>query len=197
MRDRTGKQLSSGEIMTKIARRLRTILAESEILVLHIVGWIPIHSIRRLFYKAAGMNIGNGSAIHTGARLYHPRGISIGNDTIIGELVVLDGRGKITIGNHVALATNVMMYTSEHDINDEHFKPIYEPITVNDYVFIGPGAIILPGVVIGKGAVVAAGAVVTKHVEDFSIVGGVPAKVIGKRALTNPSYKLGRASWFR
>lgn len=64
-------------------------------------------------------------------------------------------------------------------------------------MFIGPRAIILPGVKIGKGAVVAAGAVVTKDVEKFTIVGGVPAKVVGERKNKNPSYKLGRARLFQ
>ena len=64
-------------------------------------------------------------------------------------------------------------------------------------MFIGPRAIILPGVTIKRGAVVGAGAVVTKDVEEFKIVGGVPAKEIGERQNKNPNYKLGRAAWFR
>ena len=68
---------------------------------------------------------------------------------------------------------------------------------IDDYVFIGPRAIILPGVKINKGAVIGAGAVVTKDVTEFSIVGGVPAKVIRQRALRDLNYKLGRAAWFR
>jgi len=64
-------------------------------------------------------------------------------------------------------------------------------------VFIGPRAIILPGVTVGKGAVVAAGAVVTKDIPDFSIVGGVPAQIIGERKTKDLHYKLGRARWFR
>lgn len=55
------------------------------------------------------------------------------------------------------------------------------PIFIDDYVWIGVGAIVLQGVKIGKGAVIAAGSVVTKDIEPYSIVAGVPAKVIGKR----------------
>ena len=95
------------------------------------------------------------------------------------------------------IASEVMIYTSEHDINDVHFKAHVSPVVINDYVFIGPRAIILPGVTIGRGAIVGAGAVVTKDVADFAIVGGVPAKQIGERENKNPSYHLGRAAWFR
>ena len=56
-----------------------------------------------------------------------------------------------------------------------------EPITVEDYCWIGYGAIILAGVTVGEGSIVAAGAVVTKNVEPYSIVGGVPAQLIRKR----------------
>jgi maltose O-acetyltransferase len=144
----------------------------------------------------AGIKIGKGSTIHTGARFYDLK-IKIGEDTIIGENVVLDGRDNIDIGNHVDIASEVMIYNSEHDINSSDFKAISAPVTVEDYVFIGPRAIILPGVKIGKGAIVAAGAVVTKDVPPYAIVGGVPAKIIGERKNKNLNYKLGRARWFR
>ena len=90
-----------------------------------------------------------------------------------------------------------MIYNAEHAINDEAFKATQNPVVIDDYVFIGPRAIILPGVTIGKGAVVAGGAVVTKDIEAFNIVGGVPAKVIGERENKEPRYRLGRAAWFR
>ena len=55
----------------------------------------------------------------------------------------------------------------------------------------------MPGVKIGKGAIVAAGAVVTKDVNPFEIVAGVPAKLIGERKNKDPHYKLGRARLFQ
>ena len=183
--------------MERLFRRMYTIIQELEIMILHIVGHMPVHSVCKLFYRLAGMKIGRGSAIHMGAKFHDPKGIKIGRDTIIGEQVVLDGRGSLTIGDHVDFATGVMVYTAEHDVHDPDFKARVEPVIIEDYVFIGPRSIILPGVKIGKGAIVAAGAVVSKDVEPFTIVGGVPAKHIKERELKNPSYKLGRAAWFR
>jgi len=70
-------------------------------------------------------------------------------------------------------------------------------VKIEDYVFIGPRVIIQPGVKIGYGAIVAAGAVVTKDVLPYSIVGGVPANIIGERKLKNLHYRLGRARLFQ
>lgn len=183
--------------MKKVERRLRAILTEFVNLILRIVGFIPSHHVRRFFYRISGVNIGKGSSIHMGAVFYDPKNIEIGEDSIIGEGAVLDGRAKLKIGNHVDIASEVMIYNCEHDVNDPNFNAICAPVVIEDYVFIGPRAIILPGKKIGKGAVVGASAVVTKDVSEFSIVGGVPAKLIGERQNKNLDYKLGRAAWFR
>ena len=182
---------------TRIVRRITTVTREFIVMILHCVGHLPIHHVRRFFYRIAGMHIGEGTSIHTGLKLYNPAGIKIGKDTIIGEDAVLDGRGPLVIGNHVAFATGVMIYNSQHDIRDPQFAATTQPVHIDDYVFVGPRAIILPGVHLGKGAVVGAGAVVTKDVPPGVVVGGVPAVPIGDRPLQHYSYKLGRAAWFR
>lgn len=183
--------------MNRVLRRIKTVFWEFVVFKLGIVGHIPIHHIRRFFYRLCGVKIGKGSTIHMGAVFYNPKNIKIGEDTIIGENCVLDGRDNLHIGNHVDIATEVMFYNAKHDINDENFKPVFAPVVVEDYVFIGPRAIILPGVRIKKGAVVAAGAVVTKDVDEYTIVGGVPAQPIGERKVKDLNYRLGRAAWFR
>ena len=168
------------------------------------VGELPSHHLRRFFYRLAGMKIGAGSTIHMRARIYDPRHITIGEDTIIGERASLDGRkqlanskGGLTIGSHVDIASEVMIWTSEHDLRSPTMAPIEEAVVIEDYVFIGPRSIILPGAHIGKGAVVAAGAVVTKDVPAGTIVGGIPAREISQRGVSDFNYHLGRARWFQ
>jgi len=95
MLDKTGRQLSLKEVIEKMFQRLSNILLELEIFLLHLVGSIPSHHFRRWCYRLAGVKIGKGSTIHMGAVFYNPRGIIIGEDTIIGEKAVLDGREKI------------------------------------------------------------------------------------------------------
>ena len=89
---------------------------------------------------------------------------------------------EIRIGNNCLIGPDVGIYTAGHRLEPEgRTLDVYGmPITIGNDVWIGGHSTILPGVTIGNGAVIAAGAVVTHDVEPYTIVGGVPAKVIKK-----------------
>lgn len=171
-----------------------------------LTGFIPSHIIRLLLYRGLfHIRIGKDSSIHWRAQFNNPAGIVIGHNTVIGNDAFLDGRYKrvwksgenrvlgyiqslfssenrpLRIGNNVSIAGEIRVYTMEHDIDATDFAEIGAPVTIEDYVVIGTRVTILPGVTIGKGAVVASGAVVTKDVEAYTVVGGVPAKHIRDR----------------
>ncbi|TRZ53922.1 acyltransferase [bacterium] len=195
--DKDGNKLPASKAVGKITNRFYNFFLDLWLYKLWIIGYCPSHTIRKFFYKISGMKLGRGATFHMGARFFYPKNIEIGEGTIVGDHAFFDGRAKITIGKQVDIASQVMIYNSEHDLADPTFKATEEPVTIGDYVFIGPRAIILPGVNIGNGAVIAGGAVVTKDVPENTIVGGVPAKVIGERPLKNQNYKLGRARLFQ
>ncbi len=196
-RDRMGKSLTYDQVLAKVFNRLYNYLADFGLYLAYVGSLIPSHHVRRLIYRLARAKIGKGSSIHVGLRFYSLKNVRIGEDCVIGNDCFFDGRDKLLIGSHVDIASQVLIYNSEHDITAEDFHPILEPVEIGDYVFLGPRVIILPGVKIGKGAVIAAGAVVTKDVPEFAIVGGVPAQIIGERRLKDPHYKIGRARLFQ
>lgn len=195
--DKNGNKLTLSSSIKKIFMRVGSVFLDIKLFALWVVAYIPSHLIRNSLYRIAGIKIGKRSTFHMGARFYQPKNISVGDGTIIGSHAFVDGRANVEIGSNVDIASEVMIYNSEHDINDPEFKATEEPVEIGDYCFIGPRVIIMPGVKIGRGAIVAGGAVVTKDVPDFSIVGGVPAKVIGTRNISNPKYNLGRPRLFQ
>lgn len=196
--DKYGRKLSLTVALVKIKNRLFNYWLDFALMWIHLVNdLVPSHLVRQWVFRLAGGKIGRGSAIHMGVRYFQPSGIELGADTIIGFRSFLDGRDSLIIGNHVDIASEVMIYNSEHDINSPEFIATTAPVEISDYVFIGPRTIVMPGVKIGRGAIIAAGAVVTKDVAEFSVVAGVPAKKIGERKLTQPKYILGRARLFQ
>jgi acetyltransferase-like isoleucine patch superfamily enzyme len=197
MKDQRGRNLSSSQIIEKVFTRIRTVALEFWLMILRWVGYIPLHSVRKIFYLFSGINLPWDSTIHMWANFFNPANIQIGHNTIIGDHCFLDGRAPLKIGNHVDIASQVLIYNDEHNVNSADFGNSYGQVTIGDYVFIGPRAIILPGITIGQGAVVAAGAVVTKNIPDFEVWGGVPAKKIFDRQIKNPDYRLGRPMLFQ
>lgn len=196
-KDKMGRKLPIASGLKKVFNRLISYVIDLDLFILRLIGWIPVHSLRVLCYKLDGVKVGKKAHIHMGTQFFNPGGVFIGEGSVIGQNAFLDGRDKLVIGKHVDIASDVLIYNSEHDINSEDFAPICAPVEIGDFCFIGPRAIILPGVKIGKGAIVAAGAVVTGDVGEFDIVGGVPAKVIGRRKNNEPKYVLGRSRLFQ
>lgn len=196
-KDRMGRALTLRQAWGRLLNRLYNYLADFALFWLHLLCFVPSHHFRRFIMRLGGAKIGAGSSIHMGCRFFSLKNLKIGQDSIIGEYCFLDGRASLMIGNHTDIASQVLIYNSKHDVKDEEFKTVEEPVIIGNYVFIGPRVIIQPGITIGDGAVVAAGAVVTHDVPSGKIVGGVPAQEIGDRKIKDYHYRLGRARLFQ
>lgn len=148
-----------------------------------------INPLRRVLLKSCGEKVGFGRKINVS----NWENCEIGNHVFIGDgAFLMCANAPIKIANYVMFGPNVTMITGNHRIDivgkymtditvDEKRKEDDEAIIVEDDVWVGANVTILKGVKIGEGSVVAAGAVVTKNVPPFSIVAGVPAKVIAMR----------------
>ena len=163
--------------------------------------------MRRATWRAMTKRFGHGVRIGRGALAKHPETFEIGDGVFVGEQSFIQGRidGRCVIGNHVWLGPQ--SYFDARDLVIEEFVgwgpgakvlgsmhsgdpidvPIMQtdleikPVRIGAWADIGVNAVILPGVTVGRGAIVGAGAVVAGDVEPFSIVAGVPAKLLRRR----------------
>lgn len=142
----------------------------------------------RLFYLRRVMKVirepGRVSFFEPAIYIGNGRKVSIGRDCQINENVFIQG---CKIGNYVMIAPNVSILSKGH-----HFEKLSVPMVlqgeseeklpvIEDDVWLGRSVVVMPGVRIGKGSIVGAGAVVVKDVAPYSIVGGVPARLIRVR----------------
>ena len=154
----------------------------------HIINHVPSHTLRLWFYRRImGFMIGRGSTIFMNCKFDCTKGLNIGENSVINAYCRLDSRRGLVIGNSVSISEEVILLTGDHDdllgIIDRN-----KTITIEDFVWIGTRAMILPGVKLGKGAVIAAGSVVTKDIEPFAVVAGVPARKIKNRPYSDLNY---------
>lgn len=169
--------------------------------------------MRRAIWRALARTFGDGVRIGRGAICKHPETFEIGSNVFIGEQAYLQGRfdGRCVIGDHVwigpqsyfdardlAIGESVGWGPGAKVLGSTHTGlpvgvPIIEtdltirPVRIGAWSDIGVNAVVLPGVTVGKGAIVGAGAVVTEDVEAFTIVAGVPARLLRRRETLEPN----------
>ena len=122
-------------------------------------------------------NIGENSRVMPPVTVVRGNKVRIGKSVVVMNNSLFMAAGGINIEDDVIVAANAQLISNNHDFYD-HAVLTCKPVHLKHNCWIGAGATILPGVTIGENAVVAAGAVVTKDVEDNTIVGGNPAKLI-------------------
>ncbi len=142
--------------------------------------------IRSFVFRFLFKKRGKGFFTYPGVRFLHCYNIEIGDRCSLNYNVILNGRGRLVIGDDFTCGPGVIVWTVEHHFRDRTRKvleqgEIEQQVTIGNDVWCGAHSVILSGVTVGEGTVVAAGAVVTRDTEPYSIVGGVPAKVIDYR----------------
>jgi len=126
-----------------------------------------------------------------GIRFYDDGRIECGENSYIGELSTIQSSEGylVKIGKSCAISHNVRIYTFTNISNQDFSKEIKDSykanVIIEDFVWIGANVFICPGVTIGKNSIVGANSVVTKDVPPFTIVGGVPAKVLKYKTIKN------------
>ncbi len=130
-----------------------------------------------------GAKVGYKANIYASVKIWAPWNLEIGDYSSIGPGVDCYNQGKIVIGNQTIISQKTYLCASSHDYTISNFPLILKPINIKNQVWIAAAAFIAPGVHIGNGAVIGAKSAVFKNVDEWSLVGGNPAKFIKKRLI--------------
>lgn len=122
-------------------------------------------------------------------KMYGDGSITIGEGSYVGEnsTIQVAKHHFVNIGKYCAISHNVRIYTTstipDNDWAVHEKVKSSKNVTIGDYVWIGANVFINPGITIGDNAVVGANSVITKDIPAYTIVGGVPAKVIRSKKI--------------
>lgn len=136
---------------------------------------------RSLLLKRLLGSVGHGAIIEPPFHCTYGGNTHLGDHVYLNFSCVILDNNAVRIGHHVMIGPAVQIYTAAHPMEAEtriRGLEVAKPITIEDEVWIGGGAILLPGVTVGRAAVVGAGAVVTRDVPPRVVVAGNPARVI-------------------
>ena len=157
-----------------------------QVLLFALPRYPALNWVKARFLGLMGARIGRRPTFYPGVWIAPGRGLVVGDDVdfALGTLIV--SNGGVTIGSRVLIGYRTQILSGNHVVPQRPgriFGAGHErkPVTIGDDVWIGGNCMIMPGVTIGEGAIVAGGSVVTKDVEPFAIVGGVPARLIRYR----------------
>ncbi|WP_436698366.1 acyltransferase [Nocardioides sp. BYT-33-1] len=147
------------------------------------VGHVPFAALRHWIYRRAGttLDLRSNGMIMMHVEFNAPARLAIGRNSVIGRRCRLDARGGIRIGANVNIGSECALQTAKHDADSPSFADSYGPIEIGDRAWLGERVLVLADVRIGEGAVVAAGSVVARDVPPFTMVAGVPARVVRAR----------------
>ncbi|WP_405380797.1 putative colanic acid biosynthesis acetyltransferase [Maribacter sp. LLG6340-A2] len=132
-----------------------------------------------------GAKIDSSAVVYSSCKVYLPSNLVMKANSCLGPEVNCYNVDKVTIGLNVTISQRVFICGASHDIRKKEHPLITAPINFKDNSWVGAEAFIGMGVSIGKGAVVGARAAVFKNVDDWSVVGGNPAKFLKKREFKN------------
>ncbi len=141
---------------------------------------------RQLIAKKLFKKCGDGFVAAEGCRFNFGENIEVGENVSWNMGCYVDSKGGVTFGDFAMMTEYVKIFTHSHSEID-HMVRSYAPVHISDYAKLYTNCTILPGIIVGKGAIVATGSVVTKSVDDFTLVSGVPAKPMRLRHGQNPA----------
>ena len=149
--------------------------------------WTPkcMNRLRLLSLRTFGAKVHGRPFVFSSARIYAPFNLELHDRSCIGPNVDVYNLGRVILREEATISQDTMLCGGTHDLCSPRLPLLVGDIDIGRNAFIGVRAMVLPGIAIGEGGVVGAGSVVTRDVDAWAVVGGNPARQIGKREMRN------------
>jgi len=146
-------------------------------------GFFPVYGLKIFLLRVFGAKLGKHIAIKPYVNIKYPWNLTIGDHVWIGENVWLDSLEMITIGPNTCISQGATILTGSHNYKRAAFDLITGPVTLEEGVWIGAGAIVNQGITIASHAVLTSGSVATKNIEAYAVCQGNPAAKLRQRVI--------------
>ncbi len=146
-------------------------------------GLFPIYRLKIFLLKMFGAQMGRNISIKPHVNIKYPWNLTVGDHVWIGENVWLDSLVMITIGQNACISQGATLLTGSHNYKKNTFNLITGPVTLEDGVWIGAGAIVNQGITAASHAMLSSGSVATKNMEAYSVYQGNPAVKVRQRTI--------------
>lgn len=138
---------------------------------------------RRFILRVFGARMGPGANVYPTTKIYIPWMLSMGEDSCIGEWVLVYNLGHVKIGDRATISHLSHICSGTHDYLDPALPLIRSKVSIEADSWICSSCFVGPGVTIGRGAVLGAASVALQDIPEWSVYGGFPAKFLKERDL--------------
>lgn len=144
------------------------------------------YGVRNTLLRAFGASIGKKVRIRPSVTVEQPWNLTIGNNSSVGDHVILYCLGKVTIGSNVSISQYAHLCAGTHDYNAPDMPLLRPPIVLKDNVWIAADAFVGPNVTVGEGSVLGARSSIYKSIPGGGVYAGNPARLVKQRELDAP-----------
>jgi putative colanic acid biosynthesis acetyltransferase WcaF len=141
----------------------------------------PMHAWRSALLRLFGAKLGPNCHIYPRAIIWAPWLLTCEDSVAIADGAEIYNPAGVTLLSHAIVSQGAYLCGASHDIQDQAFPMISQPIVVERYAWLCARSTVQMGVTVGEGAVLALGGVATRNLEPWTVYGGIPARRTGSR----------------
>ncbi|MGZ3821726.1 MAG: WcaF family extracellular polysaccharide biosynthesis acetyltransferase [Mucilaginibacter sp.] len=146
-------------------------------------GLFPVYGLKIFLLRAFGAKMGSNVTIKPYVNIKYPWNLTIGDNAWIGENVWIDSLVMISIGTNACISQGAILLTGSHNYKKNTFDLITGPLTLEEGVWIGAGAIVNQGITAASHAMLSSGSVATKNMDAYAVYQGNPAVKVRSRII--------------